>query len=134
LTEIKLHDSALVFRSAQTEPEPERTQNAVYRYLRGIMPRIDGSQQVWTFHADLRSKFFDSRRSHYFTEAERSGKLDLRRIYAKGAGGNLAPLSEVGTWQTTVENKIIYHRQLQARAPSPAIALAIDCGYSRLKA
>jgi multidrug efflux pump subunit AcrB len=49
----------------------------------------------------------------WFPQAERSSKIDLARIYAKGTGGNLVPLSEVGAWQTTVEDKTIYHRQLQ---------------------
>jgi len=49
----------------------------------------------------------------WFPQAERSSQIDLARIYAKGAGGNLVPLSEVGAWQTTVEDKTIYHRQLQ---------------------
>ncbi len=49
----------------------------------------------------------------WFPRAERSSTVDLARIYAKGAGGNLVPLSEVGAWRTTVEDKTIYHRQLQ---------------------
>jgi multidrug efflux pump subunit AcrB len=49
----------------------------------------------------------------WFPRAERSSPVDLSRIYAKGAGGNLVPLSEVGAWRTTVEDKTIYHRQLQ---------------------
>jgi multidrug efflux pump subunit AcrB len=49
----------------------------------------------------------------WFPRAERSSMLDLSRIYAKGTGGDLAPLSEVGAWRTTIEDKTIYHRQLQ---------------------
>ncbi len=49
----------------------------------------------------------------WFPRAERSSRIDLERIYARGAGGNLVPLSEVGTWRTTIEDKTIYHRQLQ---------------------
>lgn len=49
----------------------------------------------------------------WFPRAERSSLIDLARIYAKGAGGNLIPLSELGAWRTTLEDKTIYHRQLQ---------------------
>ena len=49
----------------------------------------------------------------WFPRAERSSTIDLARIYAKGAGGNLVPLLEVGSWRTTIEDKTIYHRQLQ---------------------
>ncbi len=49
----------------------------------------------------------------WFPRAERSSTIDLSRIYAKGTAGNLVPLSEVGAWHTTIEDKTIYHRQLQ---------------------
>ena len=49
----------------------------------------------------------------WFPRAERSGTIDLARIYAKGAAGNLVPLSELGGWRTQIEDKTIYHRQLQ---------------------
>ncbi len=49
----------------------------------------------------------------WFPRAERSSTIDLSRIYAKGTGGNLVPLSEVGAWRKTIEDKTIYHRQLQ---------------------
>ncbi len=49
----------------------------------------------------------------WFPRAERSSTIDLARIYAKGTGGSLVPLSEVGAWRTTIEDKTIYHRQLQ---------------------
>ena len=49
----------------------------------------------------------------WFPRAERSSTIGLARIYAKGTGGNLVPLSEVGAWRTTIEDKTIYHRQLQ---------------------
>ncbi len=49
----------------------------------------------------------------WFPRAERSSRIDLARIYVKGPGGGLVPLSEVGTWRTTTEDKTIYHRQLQ---------------------
>ncbi len=49
----------------------------------------------------------------WFPRAERSSRIDLARIYAKGPGGNLVPLSEIGAWHSTFEDKTIYHRQLQ---------------------
>jgi multidrug efflux pump subunit AcrB len=49
----------------------------------------------------------------WFPRAERSSRIDLEQIYAKGAGGNLVPLSEVGAWRKTIEDQTIYHRQLQ---------------------
>ena len=49
----------------------------------------------------------------WFPRAERSSTIDLTRIYPKGTGGSLVPLSEVGAWRTTIEDKTIYHRQLQ---------------------
>jgi multidrug efflux pump subunit AcrB len=49
----------------------------------------------------------------WFPRAERSSRIDLARIYVKGAGGNLVPLSEIGGWRTSTEDKTIYHRQLQ---------------------
>ena len=49
----------------------------------------------------------------WFPRAERSSTLDLARIYVKGAAGNLVPLSELGGWRTQVEDKTVYHRQLQ---------------------
>jgi len=49
----------------------------------------------------------------WFPRAERSSTIDLERIYAKGAAGNLVPLSELGGWRTQIEDKTIYHRQLQ---------------------
>jgi multidrug efflux pump subunit AcrB len=49
----------------------------------------------------------------WFPRAERSGTVDLARIYVKGAAGNLVPLSELGSWRTGIEDKTIYHRQLQ---------------------
>jgi multidrug efflux pump subunit AcrB len=39
--------------------------------------------------------------------------VDLERIYVKGAGGNLVPLSELGAWRQTFEDKTIFHRQLE---------------------
>ncbi len=49
----------------------------------------------------------------WFPRAERSSTIDLARIYAKGTTGNLVPLSELGAWRTQIEDKTIYHRQLQ---------------------
>ncbi len=51
--------------------------------------------------------------SLWFPRAERSSLIDLSRIYVKGAGGSLVPLSEVGAWRQTIEDKTIYHRQLK---------------------
>jgi multidrug efflux pump subunit AcrB len=49
----------------------------------------------------------------WFPRAERSSRIDLARIYVKGAAGSLVPLSEIGAWRTTTEDKTIYHRQLR---------------------
>lgn len=49
----------------------------------------------------------------WFPRAERSSTVDLARIYVKGTAGNLVPLSELGAWRTGIEDKTIYHRQLQ---------------------
>ncbi len=49
----------------------------------------------------------------WFPRVERSSLVDLSRIYAKGTAGNLVALSELGAWRTTIEDKTIYHRQLQ---------------------
>ena len=49
----------------------------------------------------------------WFPRVERSSLVDLSRMYAKGAAGNLVALSELGAWHTAVEDKTIYHRQLQ---------------------
>ena len=49
----------------------------------------------------------------WFPRAERSSLVDLERIYVKGTGGNLVPLSELGAWRQTIEDKTIFHRQLE---------------------
>ena len=49
----------------------------------------------------------------WFARTERSSTLDLSRIYAKGTGGNLVSLAELGSWRTGLEDKTIFHRQLQ---------------------
>jgi multidrug efflux pump subunit AcrB len=51
--------------------------------------------------------------SLWFPRVERSSLVDLSRIYAKGGAGNVVPLSELGAWHTTIEDKTIYHRDLQ---------------------
>ncbi|MGC8794234.1 MAG: efflux RND transporter permease subunit, partial [Bryobacteraceae bacterium] len=48
----------------------------------------------------------------WFPRAERSSAPDLSRIYVKGAGGHLVPVSELGRWRTQLEDKTIYHRQM----------------------
>jgi len=49
----------------------------------------------------------------WFPRAERSSLVDLERIYVKGTGGSLVPLSELGAWRQTFEDKTIFHRQLE---------------------
>jgi multidrug efflux pump subunit AcrB len=49
----------------------------------------------------------------WFPRADRSSATDLERIYAKGTGGNMVALSELGSWRSAVEDKTIYHRQLE---------------------
>lgn len=49
----------------------------------------------------------------WFPRGERSSTLDLSQIQAKGAAGNLVPLSELGSWHPRTEDKTIFHRQLQ---------------------
>ncbi len=49
----------------------------------------------------------------WFPRAERSSRIDLARIYVKGTGARPVPLSELGSWRTTIEDKTIYHRQLE---------------------
>lgn len=44
---------------------------------------------------------------------DRSSTADLSRIYVRGQKGNLVPMSQLGSWQQTVENKTIYHRNLE---------------------
>lgn len=45
--------------------------------------------------------------------AERSSTRDLSRIYVRGTKGNLVPISQLGSWQPAVEDKTIYHRNLE---------------------
>ncbi|MGQ9635756.1 MAG: efflux RND transporter permease subunit [Bryobacteraceae bacterium] len=49
----------------------------------------------------------------WFPRAERSSAPDLSRIYVKGAGAHMVPLSELGFWRTELEDKTIYHRQME---------------------
>jgi len=49
----------------------------------------------------------------WFPRAERSSAPDLSRIYVKGAGAHMVPVSELGTWSTQREDKTIYHRQME---------------------
>jgi multidrug efflux pump subunit AcrB len=44
---------------------------------------------------------------------DRSSTADLSRIYVRGQKGNLVPMSQLGSWQQTIENKTIYHRNLE---------------------
>jgi multidrug efflux pump subunit AcrB len=43
---------------------------------------------------------------------DRSSPADLSRIYVRGQKGNLVPISQLGNWQQEIENKTIYHRDL----------------------
>jgi multidrug efflux pump subunit AcrB len=49
----------------------------------------------------------------WFPRAERSSAPDLSRIYVKGLGGRLVPISELGRWRAQLEDKTIYHRQTE---------------------
>jgi multidrug efflux pump subunit AcrB len=44
---------------------------------------------------------------------DRSSTADLSRIYVRGQKGNLVPISQLGSWQQEIENKTIYHRDLE---------------------
>jgi multidrug efflux pump subunit AcrB len=45
--------------------------------------------------------------------ANRSSTDDLSRIYVRGQKGNLVPISQLGNWRQEIENKTIYHRNLE---------------------
>jgi multidrug efflux pump subunit AcrB len=44
---------------------------------------------------------------------DRSSTADLSRIYVRGQKGNLVPISQLGSWHQEIENKTIYHRDLE---------------------
>ena len=44
---------------------------------------------------------------------ERSSPADLARTYVRGQKGNLVPIAELGNWQHQIEDKTIYHRDLE---------------------
>ena len=44
---------------------------------------------------------------------DRSSRADLSRIFVRGRQGNLAPITELGRWETQPEDKTIYHRNLK---------------------
>jgi multidrug efflux pump subunit AcrB len=43
----------------------------------------------------------------------RSSAADLARVRVKGAGGQLVPLAELGTWKTSRVDQTIYHKNLE---------------------
>jgi len=43
----------------------------------------------------------------------RTGPADLARVHVKGAGGQLVPLSELGSWERARVDQTIYHKNLQ---------------------
>ena len=49
----------------------------------------------------------------WFPRAERSSLPDLSQIYVRGFGGKMVPLSELGQWKQDLEDRTIYHRQLE---------------------
>ena len=44
---------------------------------------------------------------------DRSSTADLSGIYLHGQKGNLVPISQLGNWRQEIENKTIYHRNLE---------------------
>ena len=63
--------------------------------------------------------------------ASRSGAEELKRLYVKGMTGELVPLAEIGSFEEQIENKTVYHKNLEqvvyvfaemaGRAPAEAI-------------
>jgi multidrug efflux pump subunit AcrB len=61
----------------------------------------------------------------------RSGTEELKRLYVKGTSGNMVPLAEIGYFEERIEDKTIYHKNLErvvyvfaemaGRAPAEAI-------------
>jgi multidrug efflux pump subunit AcrB len=49
----------------------------------------------------------------WLPRAERSGRLDLARIYVLGRDGARVPMGELGHWERRIEDKTIYHRNLE---------------------
>jgi multidrug efflux pump subunit AcrB len=49
----------------------------------------------------------------WMPRSQRSSTADLSRVYVKGVKGNLVPIAELGHWQDAVEDKTIYHRNLE---------------------
>jgi multidrug efflux pump subunit AcrB len=44
---------------------------------------------------------------------DRSSPASLSRTYVRGEGGHLAPISQLGSWDQQIEDKTIYHRNLE---------------------
>jgi multidrug efflux pump subunit AcrB len=49
----------------------------------------------------------------WMARAERSGRDELSRIYVNGQSGARLPLATLGRWERQIEDKTIYHRDLQ---------------------
>ena len=49
----------------------------------------------------------------WMSRAQRSSTFDLSRVYVKGVKGNMASIAELGHWEEAVEDKTIYHRDLE---------------------
>ncbi len=49
----------------------------------------------------------------WLPRAERSGLPDLSRIYVAGRTGARVPVAELGRWERRIEDKTIYHRNLE---------------------
>ena len=49
----------------------------------------------------------------WMPRAERSSVAHLSRIYVKGVKGNMTPIAELGHWEEGLEDKTIYHRNLE---------------------
>ncbi|MBI5594073.1 MAG: efflux RND transporter permease subunit [Deltaproteobacteria bacterium] len=49
----------------------------------------------------------------WMPRGERSGGDDLTRIFVRGRTGNLVPISELGAWHKTIQDKTIFHRSLE---------------------
>jgi multidrug efflux pump subunit AcrB len=45
--------------------------------------------------------------------ADRSSPAGLSRTYVRGEGGHLVPISQLGSWSQQLEEKTIYHRNLE---------------------